>query len=253
VDWGSEEGQAGVPADAPIVVPNDARELARDIEAWRREQRWQRRGRVVRRVFFTRRWREHGLSGPLVVAVLIAVALLGATISVSSPRVVHPVIPPVPLSLAAPLAAPGTAGGLLPDVRLSVRNPSAPSADLSAQLRDQRPGVVAMVEPGCPCGTALATLADQAAYHGMTVFLVMTRSQSSEVESLVDRLGRANISLMVDPDGAVLAAYAPRGLTVVPVHADGVTDAVVRNYSGSDALETELTALKQPGQPAARG
>jgi hypothetical protein len=92
-----------------------------------------------------------------------------------------------------------------------------------------------------------------AAYRGMTVFLVVSSAQSSEVGDIVDHLGRANISLMVDPTGAVLTTYAPRGLTVVPVHADGVTDATVRDYAGSTTLETELNALKQPGQPAPRG
>jgi len=223
-----------------LVVPDDARELARDVQAWQREERWLRRRRRLERMLFTRRWHDHGISGPIVALILVGVALLGATISLLTPRVVHPPTPPVELRLAAPIAAPGTAGGLLPEASLT-----ADTGEVDA--RDLRPGVIAIVPAGCSCRAAVATLARDAATNALRIYLVGTSAQAGEIADLAKSTAPTVVQPLVDSSGALVSAYQPKGLTVVPIHADGVTEPAVRDYTGDPSLGRVLLDLKQAG------
>ncbi|MGH8888839.1 MAG: hypothetical protein ACRDV3_03660 [Acidothermaceae bacterium] len=235
--------------DHPIVVPDDARELDRDVQAWRREERWRRRQRRIERLFLTRRWRERGISGPAIALVLVLVASIGAMISIMAPGAAHSPTRPVPLRLAAPSASAGTTHGLLPDTSLS--QPAGLSASNTViASRTLRPGVVAILGPGCDCAAALATLAREASADALPVYLVGSPAQSDQLGELVDATSRDVVEALVDNTGALIDAYQPHGLTVVPVHADGVTEAAVRDFSGHPAITDELRDLKQAG-PAA--
>ena len=233
---------------APLVVPDDARELERDLEAWRREERWRRRRRFFERLFLTGRWRQHNISGSLIALILVGVALLGATISVLTPREVRAPTVPVELRIAAPAAAPGTVGGLLPDAVLSVENAPAPSSVAGeVAIRDLRPSVIALVGPECGCKEALVTLTREAAANALPVYVVGTRAQADLIGSLVNDARRPDVHALIDDSFALVDTYEPQGLTVVPVHADGVTEAVVRDYDGGTSLQSVLAQLKQPG------
>jgi hypothetical protein len=226
-------------AHAPFVVPDDARELARDVEAWRREERWARRRRRFERLFFMRRARDRGVPAPVVALVLISVALFGATITFLTPHGVRPMTAPVALRLAAPAAPPGTTGGLLPDDQLS-------TATGVATARDLRPGLIAILGPDCDCAHAVAALSREASLSALAVYLVGKPAQTNQVDQLI-QISRSNVHGFIDSSGRLIAAYAPHGLTVVPVHADGVTDAVVRDYTDKTPLGAVLVSLKQAG------
>jgi len=226
---------------AAIVVPDDARELARDVEAWRREQRWSRRRRRLERIFLTRRWRDHGVPGPLIALILVTVALLGATISILTPRAARQQTAPVPLALAAPTQAPGTTHGLLPDVMLTAADGER------APARNLRPAVFAIVSVDCDCRSALVVLAQQATANSLTVYLVGAPAQESQLAELAKQASRDDVRTLLDADGGLIAAYQPHGMTVLPVHADGVTDAVVRDYTPGTRLGPELVGLRQAG------
>jgi hypothetical protein len=58
-----------------------------------------------------------------------------------------------------------------------------------------------------------------------------------------------NVHALIDESGAFDAAYAPAGLTVVPVHADGVTAAAIRDFTPQTSLGPVLASLKQAGPP----
>lgn len=225
-----------------VVVPDDARELARDVEAWRREQRWQRRRQRLERWLVVRTVGERRIPGPLIFALLVLVVAIGATMSMLAPREVHAPTPPVPLDLAAPTTPAGKAGGLLPDVPLLV-------SDGTTEARLLRPAVVAIISPDCRCTAALANLAAQAAPDGLTVFAVGASNQRTAVDQIAGQVGRANVQTAIDPTGTLVSAYAPVGLTVVPVHADGVTGTIMRSFSADARITSELNALKQPAAP----
>lgn len=227
-----------------VVVPDDARELARDLQAWQREERSLRRRRRWESLLLTRRWHDRGISGLIVALILIGVAMLGATISLLTPRAVRQPTPPVELRLAAPAALPGTPGGLLPDASLK-------AATGEVDARGLRPGIIAIVPAQCSCRRALSVLAHEASTNALQVYLIGGPAQAGELADLTESTAPTVVQPLVDVSGALVEAYAPRGLTVVQVHADGVTEPVVRDYTGDTPLGRVLVDLKQAGPNSA--
>jgi len=244
-------------SSAAFIVPNDARELARDVEAWRREERWRRRRERVERLSIPipRRWRapvDHpgdrrsrgrrpGATVPIIALMVVAVALFAATATLVSTRGNPPIRPAVPLRLAAPAAAPGTAGGLLPDATLTTNTGTTAARDL-------RPGVIGIVTQGCECRDAVDSLARRAATNALALYLIGATNQRDDLEKLM-AVSPPNVHALIDDSGAFDAAYAPTGLTVVPVHADGVTAAAIRDFTTRTSLGPVLASLKQAGPP----
>lgn len=243
VDRGRDDGPGGTPAGPHIVVPNDARELARDVEAWRREQRWAQRRRILERRLPVLPRRAAAMSAPLVIAVLLAVAMLGATIATAGRPTTHDTTPPVPLVLAAPSIGTGLAGGLVPDVALR-------GLTGTTSARQLRPAVLAVMQAGCGCAAALARLADEAAGYGLTVYLVGGQAQQAELTALAARVNRGDVSVLVE-QGSALSAFSGGGLTAVGVHADGVIEAIADGFSRTTSFDRVLAGLKQPAHAGA--
>lgn len=226
--------------DFTLVVPDDPRELDRDLEAWKREERWRRRKQLFERIAFSSGRRERGVSGLFIVAVLVVVAMLGATASILAMRGTKGPAALTALELAAPVAPPGTPGGLLPNAVLSTG-----STTISA--RELRPAVVALVPVGCDCSKAVAALTREAAVSNVPVDLVGSSTQAHQLDQLVSETSPARARAFIDSKGDLIAAYAPTGLTVVPVYADGVTESVVRDYTAQTSLGATLAELKHAG------
>ncbi|HEY5201596.1 MAG TPA: hypothetical protein VIJ31_11900 [Acidothermaceae bacterium] len=254
---GSEDKPGGIPAGAHVVVPDDARELARDIAAWRREERWKRRRRVFERMLGGGATSTHGggatsthggrttraLSAPIIITLMIAAALLGATLIFPGRTPEHQPTAPVPLVLAAPTAAPGTVGGLVPDDAL-VGQTGATTA------RALRPALLAVTQHECACAAALTRLAAEAADNGLTIYLIGSQAQQSELNALAGNMSVA-VRVMVDKDSAITAAFAKGTLTVVAVHADGVIEQIVNDFTRTTSLDAVLPELKQPAHAGA--
>ena len=239
----SEDKPGGIPAGAHLVVPDDARELARDIAAWRREERWKRRRRRVERMFGGRSSSTRALSAPIIITLMIAAALLGATLIFPGRTPEHPATAPVPLVLAAPSAALGTVGGLVPDDALV-----GPTGTTTA--RALRPALLAVTQPECACGAALTHLAQEAADNGLTIYLIGSQAEQSELNALAGDSSVA-VHVMVDKDSAITTAFGKGTLTVVAVHADGVIEQIVNDFTRTTSLETVLPELKQPAHAGA--
>jgi hypothetical protein len=238
-----DDKPGGIPAGAHVVVPDDARELARDIAAWRREERWKRRRRVFERMLGGRASSSRALSAPIIITLLIAATLLGATLIFPGRTPDHPPTAPVPLVLAAPSAAAGTVGGLVPDDALI-----GPTGTTTA--RALRPALLAVTQPDCACAAALTHLAQEAADNGLTIYLIGSRGRQSELNALAGDASVA-VRVMVDQDSAIPSVFAKGTLTVVAVHADGVIDQIVDDFTRSTSLETVLPELKQPAHAGA--
>lgn len=236
-----------------LQVPDDARELDRDAEAWRREERWRRRRERLQRLTLLslplpRRWRanresrgKRGVAVPVIALIVVAIGLFSATATLVTTRATPPTRPPVPLKLAAPTAQVGKIGGLLPDATLT--------ADTGAtSARDLRPGVVGIIPTDCKCGSAVDALARRAAASALPLYLIGSPAQRADLDKLL-AVSPPNVHALIDPDGAFAAAYAPVGLTVVPVHADGVTAAVIRDFKPQTSLGPVLASLKEAGPP----
>ena len=240
---GSEDKPGGIPAGAPIVVPDDARELARDVAAWRREERWKRRRRVVERMLGRRATSTRALSAPIIITLMIAAALLGATLLFPGRTPERAPTSPVPLVLAAPTSAQGIVGGLVPDDAL-VGQTGATTA------RALRPALLAVAQSECACTAALAHLAAEAADNGLTIYLIGSQASQAELNALAGSSSLA-VRVMVDQDSAITTTFAKGALTVVAVHADGVIEQIVNNFTRTTSLETVLPELKQPAHAGA--
>jgi hypothetical protein len=268
---GNEDKPGGIPAGAHVVVPDDARELARDIAAWRREERWKRRRSVFERMLgggaasargggaaSARGGRSGGaasarggratssraLSAPIIITLMIAAALLGATLIFPGGRTPqHAPTAPVPLVLAAPSSAPGTVGGLVPDDALVGQTGTTTARAL-------RPALLVVTQKECACGAALTHLAAEAADNGLTIYLIGGRSRQAELNALAGSASEA-VRVMVDQDSALTTAFGKGTLTVVAVHADGVIDQIVDDFTRTTSLETVLPGLKQPAHAGA--
>jgi hypothetical protein len=240
---GNEDRPGGIPAGAPVVVPDDARELARDIAAWRREERWKRRRRVLERVVGGRTPSSRALSAPIIITLMVAAALLGATLIFPGRTPPREATPPVPLVLAAPTSAPGTVGGLLPDDALVGQTGTTTARAL-------RPALLAVTEPACGCTAALTHLAEEAADNGLTVYLIGSAAQQPALTALAGSTTLA-VRVMVDQDSAITTAFAKGALTVVAVHADGVIEQIVNDFTRTTSLDTVLAELKQPAPAGA--
>jgi hypothetical protein len=230
-------------ADLPpvdVTIPDDASELDEDVHTYLRERRGGLLRRRLGRLLFTRRWNAYGLSGPLVVAILLVVALVGALASLLPPRD-PPRSTPTPLSTRA-TAAPGRPGALLPVGRIRI-------AGVSLVLRDLRPAVLALVTPACGCEKELDELFNQATQYRLDLLLVHGRpggqalAAAAELRLLAARVGNGSAQIGEDTDGALTRVYGPRELTAVLVRTDGVVTAVHRGLRDLRRLELDLARL----------
>lgn len=247
-----------------VEVPDDARELDLDVLAWRREQAARARRQRLGRLFLTRRWHRYGLSGPIVVAVLLVVALVGGTVALIVPAGNQPHPRARELDGTA-TASPGLVGSLLPaDLVLHI-------GEQDRDARDLRPAVVALVpHGGCDCLADVNALSGQAAEYGLRLYLVTPGAQDQGLEAMVRSLRRGHPVAAHDPEGMLQAAFgdpaaatatasaAPSGapssrpatsagrpapVTVVLVRDDGRVVGTVHGWDRGQRLEPQLVRL----------
>ena len=151
-----------------IEVPDDARDLDRDVQAYHRELRalrWRRRTR-----WLVVPLGRDGMVLPLLAGCLALTLLAGTLLTVFSGE---RMIPP---SLGRP-------GHQLPDAIVLVGGTQAPLSTL-------RGSVLALVPPGCGC-THLRQLAGEAITAGVQLYIVGTRSvqvaDMARIESIAAR------------------------------------------------------------------
>jgi hypothetical protein len=250
-----------------IVVPDDARELDRDVVAYRREQRQRRRRARWRRLF--RPFTRYGLAAPIIAAALLIAVVSGALLTVLGP---HSAPRPAgsPLS-QRPSARPGQVGGPLPAAQVTIDGERA-------ALPDQRPAVIIIVPPDCRCDAIVSSLAGQAAARRIGVLLVAgpvatdhgpapgpdngtakasppvkltpsarATATATELRALAKKAGAR---VLADDDGVLVSSYRPNGLTAVFVHTDGVVGAVAGGMRAGQRFDAQLERLQRPGQGA---
>jgi hypothetical protein len=220
-----------------VVVPDDARELAPDVEAYQRELRAARRARKWGWLTGSRVWQRWSFPLGMVAGALSLAALVFVLLAVES-------APGKPGRLAAsPLAtptyAPGVRGGLLPDTVLS----SAPEggAGTARSALALRPALVALVPIPCGCADVVAALASQARTVGVSLDVVAPGSRDAEVSALPGRI--PGMRPWYDPAGALATAFGARGVTVLVVDPDGVVSFVQRNTTAQLAHTLPLQSL----------
>lgn len=250
-DGDPEHDDHGLPR-VDVVIPDDARELERDLIAYRREERRKRRRERTRRLLEP--LGRFGIVVPLTAGAL-AIALISGTLLIAlGPRPV-PRMPADPVA-ARPSAAPGQIGGPLPNGKVTVVTGATPH---EVDVPDLRAGVIGIVPPGCDCGALVADLARIARANRIGFWLVADRRRATvpERESLKGLRALAGEShegvpgLLSDPRHVLASAYDPDPsdgrLTAVLVHTDGVVAEVLHGPVPGPMLAQRISALKTAG------
>jgi hypothetical protein len=233
-----------------VVVPDDARELDRDVLAYRREERRRRRRRRLRRV--VRPVTRFGVAIPIIAGALLVALISGALMTAFGPR---PAPRPKGVALApSPTAAPGEIGGLLPAGSVDVVNRSKNARD----LRDLRPAVFGIVPPGAQCPGVVAALAGSAHEYGVRFLLVADPRPAGgrqpvplkDVKACAGTAHDGTPEILEDAKALLAGAYAPvpgsdgAGLTAVFVQPDGVVANVVPGATPGPDLSQKVKSLR---------
>jgi hypothetical protein len=229
-----ERDDGGLPP-VNIVIPDDARELDRDVLAYRREMRVRRRRQRLLRLL--RPFNRSGLGGPTAIVPLIALCLAlalvgGALLSVVT---MNPAEAPTVTTTPTPTDQPS---GLttLPAGNLRISGQTEPVRSLVSS-------VLALVPADCACGEQLDRLADQTAAADVPLYFVGTGAPSQQLAAETTLYGQNHAVAADDADGVLANAYRPDGLTLLLVYSDGKAE-VDRNLAGAFQLGPQLTGLK---------
>jgi hypothetical protein len=244
-----------------IEVPDDARELDSDVQAYRRELRAQRRRMLAQRLYgpLTR----DGMVLPLLAGCL-ALTLLAATLltvftvgqgasgrSLAGPGAVRQGAPRAGtgrLATQRPTAAPvttGRPGEPLPDAVLV-------SSGIPEHLRDLIGPVLvlALIPPKCQCFSDLRQLTGQADRGGAVIYLVGT--EGANVDGLPRRLELGATQALDDSDDTLPPNYQRRRLTAILVSKNGSVAGIVPDRHGFQIVKAvrALTSVQATGSPS---
>jgi hypothetical protein len=221
-----------------VKIPDDARDLDRDVQAYHRELRVQRRRRLARRL--SAPLTSHGLLLPLLASCLALTLLAGTLLTVlsasqgswlptSTSRASK-----APSAPAGQRARPGQVGQPLPDASVLV-------AGRRTSLHRLTASVLAIVPPGCQCKASLRKLARQAGEAEARVFLVGMNGLPGA--TLARQVGLRPSQAVDDPGNVLVKTYKPARLTAILVRPNGVVAAIVPARSGGFRLQQALLEL----------
>jgi hypothetical protein len=241
VNTGGDPGRDdyGLPP-VDVEVPDDARELDSDVQAYYRELRSLRRRNLARRLCgpLTR----DGMVLPLFAGCL-ALTLLAATLltvftvgqgTVSGPLARSEAVRSgaglggAQLSSrtpATPAPVAGTIGAPLPDATVVAGGEPETLRQLTGPVL-----VLALIPPSCQCFRDLRQLFLQASAAGAETYLVGTGG--AQVAALDRRLGLSVMHAVEDSQNSLPAAYHTAQLTAVLVRADGSVAGWVHDKHG---------------------
>lgn len=235
---GHEYDDNGLPP-VDIDIPDDASDLEREVQAYRREVRWQRRVERLKALSGSRRY---GTTGPLVLGVFLLAALCAALLVLSARPTGQDVQrsrDPKPNSMQ-----PGEIGGPLPATQVTLAGSARP-------LRELRPAVLVLAPAGCGCVPALEHLVAQSGNHGVPVYFVESGKAAPDRTELARRLGDGSRRPQVvgDAAGTLAREYNVAGLTAILVNQEGKVSTVVHRATSSTGWKDQLAPLLGSWQP----
>ena len=230
-----ERDDYGLPP-VDIEIPDDARELDRDVQAYHRELRALRRQRLLRRLGGP--IARDGMVLPLLASCLALTLLAGTLLTMFTTRRANAPVTQTQTPTAPQSASPGVGqiGGPLPAGTVQ-------ASSKIVELSTVRTAVLALVPAGCHCATAAKQVSIQASAANVTVYLIAVGDSLSQVKAMARPRRSAAILVASDTHGALSGAYHPSGLTVVLVDQVGSVRSVQRNLSPSVQLGDSLSTL----------
>jgi hypothetical protein len=237
VSFASEPGRDdGNLPPVNVVIPDDARELDRDVLAYRREMRARRRRHRFLRLFQPFRTPEFGGHAAVIplIAICLAVCLVGgALLSVATMS---------PASAPTLNGGQGTAQPVLPAGELTALPAgSVQVTGRTVPVRSLVSSVIALVPAGCDCAQAVDA--------NVKVYFAAGGAELADLAGLTVRYGDRTAVAMADSAGVLTNAYRPVGLTVLLVFKNASVK-VLRNLSADFQLTAALRELGQAGVSA---
>ena len=233
MSFASEPGQddGGLPP-LNIEIPDDARELARDVLAYHREQRARRRRERILRLLSPFGFMRHGTIFPLIATCVAMSMLIGAMLSVMT---ISPASAPT-LDTSPP---PQSSQSHLPAGYVRLGSSTVP-------VRSLTDAVLVLIPPTCGCGTNLELLADQSRQAHVGIYFVYdapTSSALTRMAGLTSLYGEGVARTVADDSGLLFYAFEPYSLTALLVHQDGVVD-IRRSFPSGFDLTPALRGLR---------
>ena len=224
-----------------VVIPDDARELDRDVLAYHRELRARRRRQ--RLMWLVRPFRVPEFAGRVAIIPLIAACLAislvgGALLSVATMSPASAPTLNAPQSSAQPAVPPGHLTEL-PTGTVQLAGRTVP-------VRSLVTSTIALVPENCGCGAALGRLAGQAVGAHVNLYFAGTGQVIPQLPALVTRYGDGAAVATADSNSVLSAAYRPAGLTVLLVFRDATAE-VLRGLPANFQLSPSLRELKLAG------
>ncbi len=221
-----------------IVVPDDARELDRDVIAYRRELRQQRRRERLRRI--ARPFTRYGIAAPFIASAVLIALISGLLMTVVSPPPSSRTVPVPP----APTHQPGQKYGPLPVGDVTVDGKLTPVRDLV-----DRAGVIVIVPRACGCDGAVSSLAQQAVNQRLQVWLVAdgrSGTDAADVRTLAAAVPHGGAIAAEDPDRLLSSTYQAQGLTAVLIRPDRIVRDILRGVRAGRDYAADLQPLQTP-------
>jgi len=232
-----------------IEIPDDARELERDVQAYHRELRAARRHRLGRRLggSITR----DGMVLPVLASCLALTLLAGTLLTMFTAR---RVVPPATQPTSEPQAATppvGQPGAQLPAAAVAVDN-------MHTTLDKLKPAVLVLVPADCGCAGFARQLATQASAANVSIYFAAATTGALGQARALARRARSNrdtrkrAHLLTDEAGALASTYRPSGLTAILVLEGGSVSHIYRAPGPTSQLASEIHELRaaSPASPA---
>jgi hypothetical protein len=260
VNQGGEPGHDdyGLPR-VEIQVPDDARELYRDVQAYHRELR------ALRRQERSRRWRvplrQSGLVLPIIAGCLVLAMLAGMVLTMFSanpyfsvvtaprdgtPRATQHASSPSAGSSKAAGAAIATATGAASRIPPLPAKTIVVSRSKPVWLRGLKATALVIVPAKCGCSDLIRRFLAQARSAGLPVYLIGSRGSSiTALNNMAPASSNGTAILAIDTHNALKQAYQPRGLEVLLVDSRGEVTVGPKLRPGFK-LEQRLKNLSPP-------
>jgi hypothetical protein len=227
-----ERDDSGLPP-VDIEVPDDARELDRDVQAYRRELRALRRRE--------RRMRLHlplthdGVVLPLLASVLVMALIAGTLLTVftagpggelsdggARPTAKATATSSGPTASSPPVSSPSVTAKDSLTAKLGKRLPDKPVKinGAPAYLPDLAPAVLLLIPARCNCAAAARQLVKQALAARLPIYLFASPGQAATVRGLTAQ-APGQVIAAKDTTRALSHAYPHRGLTALLARQDG--------------------------------
>jgi hypothetical protein len=240
VNAGGDQGRDdyGLPP-VDIEIPDDARELARDVHAYHRELRSRRRRHLARRLYgpLTR----DGMVLPLLAGCLALTLVAATLLTVFTARQPTVSLRPQRPATGTSSRAPARPGASLVKTILFAAGQATPLNTLPGPVV-----VLALIPPRCRCLADLRKLTVAALHAKATIYLVGVHN--AQVTGLTTHLELGKTQALEDPYDALPAPYNVAVLTAVVVRPDGAGQPVlVQDHGHGFQLDNDVRALATDG------